>query len=107
MIRQCTIPPSKMIKHNSNVVKPLNLAETEYLTQAMIEANSEPIKVDARVIPAPDVHFAHQSIRKPTPSGTWTGGAQYLIPASSTKWAAVLFYYEHDNRYDMSLDDWK
>jgi hypothetical protein len=106
MIHQCAIPPSKMIKHNSNVVKPLNLAGTEYLTQAMIEANSEPIEVDARVIPQPDVRFFHQSIRKPASNGTWIG-AQYLIPASSSKWAAVVFYYEHDNRNDISLDDWK
>lgn len=106
MIRHCAVPPSKLSVQNTRVVKALNLAGTEYLSQAMIDAHSEPVEVEARVIPPPDMRFYHQNIRKPMPNGTWTG-AQYLLPASCAKWAAIVFFYERDSRNDLSLDTWK
>ena len=67
----------------------MQLVNDVHLRAAGIEFCDNPIETEARVIPPPEVEFAHNSKDVPKlPACTWKG-LRYLIPAKVEKWAVI------------------
>uniref|UniRef100_A0A131XXA7 Putative eukaryotic translation initiation factor 2c n=1 Tax=Ixodes ricinus TaxID=34613 RepID=A0A131XXA7_IXORI len=89
VVKKAAVPPAERFQNIQGAVRDCIKNNKEYLDHFGIHISTDPVKVQARVLPAPDVLYKNNVPVSPR-NGAWEiQGTEFYQPANMTKWSVL------------------